>query len=265
MSGRVAGKVVLVTGGAMGLGEADARALAAEGAQVVLTDIDPEAGQAVADEIGGAFKHQDVSDEARWQEVIDEIRNEYGALHVLVNNAGIVIAGTVESQTYAQYRKQVEVMADSTFLGSKYAIPLMAASGGGSIINMASVVSKLAYSGTVGYAAAKGAIEGMTRSIAAHCLESGYRIRCNSIHPGVIDTPMVRNLARLVAEAAGENPAPPDVPDPRAQAGVVGHPHNIADTVVFLASDESSFITAQEFVVDGGMSMLPAPLPHAIQ
>ena len=265
MSGRVAGKVVLVTGGAMGLGEADARALAAEGAQVVLTDIDREAGQAVADDIGGAFKHQDVSDEARWREIIDEIRSEYGALHVLVNNAGIVIGGTVESQTYAQYRKQVEVMADSTFLGSKYAIPLMAASGGGSIINMASVVSKLAYSGTVGYAAAKGAIEGMTRSIAAHCLESGYRIRCNSIHPGVIDTPMVRNLGRMLAEAAGDNPEPPDVPDPSAQAGVVGHPHNIADIVVFLASDESSFITAQEFVVDGGMSMLPAPLPHAIQ
>ncbi len=265
MSGRVAGKVALVTGAAMGLGEADARALAAEGAQVVLTDIDREAGQAVADDIGGAFKHQDVSDEARWREIIDEIRNEYGALHVLVNNAGIVIGGTVESQTYAQYRKQVEVMADSTFLGSKYAIPLMAASGGGSIINMASVVSKLAYSGTVGYAAAKGAIEGMTRSIAAHCLESGYRIRCNSIHPGVIDTPMVRNLARLVAEAASENPEPSDVPDPTAQVGVVGHPRNVADLVVFLASDESSFITAQEFVVDGGMSMLPAPLPHALQ
>ncbi len=265
MTGRVAGKVVLVTGGAKGLGEADARALAAEGAQVVLTDIDREAGQALADEIGAVFKHQDVADEARWQEIIAEIKSEYGALHVLVNNAGLVIGGTVESQTYAQYRTQMEVMADSTFLGSKYAIPLMAASGGGSIVNMASVVSKLGYSGTVGYAAAKGAIEGMTRSIAAHCLESGYRIRCNSVHPGVIDTPMVRNLGRQVAEAALENPELFDVPDPTAQVGVVGHPHNIADLVVFLASDESSFITAQEFVVDGGMSMLPAPLPHALQ
>ena len=265
MSGRVAGKVVLVTGAAKGLGEADARALAAEGGQVVLTDIDREAGQAVADEIGAVFKHQDVSDEARWQEIVGEIKSEYGALHVLVNNAGIVLGGTVETQTYAEYRTQVEVMADSTFLGSKYAIPLMAASGGGSIVNMASVVSKLGYSGTVGYAAAKGAIEGMTRSIAAHCLESGYRIRCNSVHPGVIDTPMVRNLGRLVAEAALENPEQFDVVDPSTQVGVVGHPHNVADLVVFLASDESSFITAQEFVVDGGMSMLPAPLPHALQ
>ena len=265
MSGRVEGKIALVTGGAKGLGEADARALAAEGARVVLTDIDRQAGQAVAEDIGGVFKQQDVSDAGRWQQIVEEVDNEFGALHVLVNNAGLVIGGTVESQTYAQYRTQVEVMADSTFLGSKYAIPLMAASGGGSIINMASVVSKLGYSGVVGYAAAKGAIEGMTRSIAAHCLESGYRIRCNSIHPGVIDTPMVRNLGREVAEAARENAGHSDVPDPATQAGVVGHPQNVADLVVFLASDESSFITAQEFVVDGGMSMLPAPLPHALQ
>lgn len=265
MSGRVAGKIALVTGGAKGLGEADARALAAEGAQVVLTDVDREAGQAVADEIGGAFKHQDVTDEARWREIVNEIKSEYGALHVLVNNAGLVLAGTVESQTYAEYRTQVVVMADSTFLGSQCAIPLMAASGGGSIINMASVVSKLGYSGVVGYAAAKGAIEGMTRSIAAHCLESGYRIRCNSIHPGVIDTPLVRNLARQAQEAAAADPGQTDIPDPTAQAGVMGYPKNVADLVVFLASDESSFITAQEFVLDGGMSMLPAPLPHALQ
>jgi len=265
MAGRVAGKVALVTGGAKGLGEADARALAAEGATVVLTDVDSETGQAVADDIGCAFKHQDVTDEARWQELIGEIESEHGALQVLVNNAGIVIGGTVESQPYSDYRTQIEVMADSTFLGSKYAIPLMAASGGGSIINMASVVSKLGYSGVVGYAAAKGAIEGMTRSIAAHCLEAGHGIRCNSIHPGVIDTPMVRGLGRVVAETALENPDQADVPDPTAQAGVVGHPRNIADLVVFLASDESSFITAQEFVVDGGMSMLPAPLPHDVR
>ena len=266
MAGRVAGKVVLVTGGAKGLGEADARALAAEGARVMLTDIDREAGQAVADDIGGSFRHQDVTDEVRWREIIGAIENEYGALHGLVNNAGIVMAGTVESQTFVEYRKQVEVMADSTFLGCKHAIPLMAASGGGSIVNMASVVSKLGYSGVVGYAAAKGAIEGMTRSIAAHCLESGYRIRCNSIHPGVIDTPMVQNLGRLAAEAAAAaTPAQTEPPDPVAEAGVVGRPQNVADLVVFLASDESAFITAQEFVVDGGMSMLPATLPHALQ
>ncbi len=283
MTGRVAGKVALVTGGAKGLGEADARALAAEGAQVVLTDIDEQAGRGVADEIGGVFKHQDVTDAARWQQIIDEIRNRFGALHILVNNAGIVLPGTVESQTLAHYRAQMTVMAESTFLGSQSAIPLMAASGGGSIINMASVVSKLGYSGTVGYAAAKGAIEGMTRSIAAHCLESGYRIRCNSIHPGVIDTPMVQNLGILLEAAAAEAPAEkpgegatneaasseaaesPDLIDPVGDAGIVGHAHNIGDLVVFLASDESSFITAQEFVIDGGMSMLPAPLQNALQ
>ena len=265
MSGRVAGKVALVTGGAKGLGEADARALAAEGAQVVLTDVDQETSQAVADDIGAVFKHQDVTVEARWQEIIDEIRDEYGALHVLVNNAGIVLPGTIESQSYAQFRAQLAVSADGTFLGSKYAIPLMAASGGGSIINMASVVSKLAFSGVVSYAAAKGAVEGISRSIAAHCLESGYRIRCNSIHPGVTNTPMVQNFGRQMEEAGMSVAEPAEVPNPAAQMGVLGVPQNIADVVVFLASDESSFITAQEFVVDGGMSMLPAPLVHELQ
>ncbi|MXX28268.1 MAG: SDR family oxidoreductase [Gammaproteobacteria bacterium] len=264
MAGRVAGKVALVTGGAKGLGEADARALAAEGARVVLTDVDEAVGQAVADDIGAVFKPQDVTDEARWQTIIDEIQRDFGALHVLVNNAGIVLPGSIESQTYAQYQAQMTVMADGTFLGSKYAIPLMAASGGGSIINMASVVSKLAYSGVVSYAAAKGAIEGMSRSIAAHCLESGYRIRCNSIHPGVINTPMVQNFGAQAGDVAVDVPQPPEGPLP-AEAGVLGTPRNIADLVVFLASDESAFITAQEFVIDGGMSMLPAPLVHELQ
>lgn len=264
MSGRVAGKVVLVTGGAKGLGEADARALAAEGAQVVLTDVDLEAGQAVAADIGAVFKHQDVTDETRWQEIVGAIKAEFGALHVLVNNAGIVHPGTIESQTFAHYRAQLAVSADATFFGSKYAIPLMAESGGGSIVNMASVVSKVGFSGVIGYAAAKGAIEGMTRSIAAHCLESGYRIRCNSIHPGIINTPMVQNFGRQMEDAQFELPESINAADV-TEAPVLGHPHNIADLVVFLASDESAFITAQEFVVDGGMSALPAPLVHKLQ
>lgn len=264
MDGRVAGKVALVTGGAKGLGEADSRALAAEGARVILTDVDSQGGMSVADEIGGIFKHQDVTDEARWQEIIAEIKDEYGALHVLVNNAGIVLPGTVESQTYDEYKAQVAVSADATFLGSKYAIPLMAASGGGSIINMASIASKLAYSAIVGYAAAKGAVEGMSRSIAAYCLESGFKIRCNSIHPGSIDTPMVRNFGQQAEQAGITAPSQDEVPDP-AQAGVLGFPRNVADLVVFLASDESVFITAQEFLIDGGMSMIPAPLVHELQ
>ncbi len=264
MAGRVEGKVALVTGGAKGLGEADSRALAAEGARVILTDIDSQAGKSVADEIGGVFKHQDVTDAACWQEIISEIKDEYGALHVLVNNAGIVIPGTIESQTYENYKAQVVVSADATFLGSKYAIPLMAKSGGGSIINMASIASKLGYSAIVGYAAAKGAVEGLSRSIAVHCLESGYKIRCNSIHAGTIDTPMVRNFGQEASDVVIVAPGEVDEPNP-AQAGVLGLPHNIADLVVFLASDESIFITAQEFVVDGGMSMLPAPLVHELQ
>ncbi len=266
MVGRVEGKIALITGAAKGLGEADARALAAEGARVILTDVDAEAGTKVADEIGGIFKQQDVTNEARWQEIIAEIKSEFGALHVLVNNAGIVLPGTIEEQSFKQYQLQMAVSANATFLGSKYAIPLMAESGGGSIINMASVASKLAYSAIVGYAAAKGAVEGMTRSIAAHCLESGYKIRCNSLHPGTINTPMVQNFGRQTEDFAVVAPPHPDMQAPNpAEAGVLGTPQNIADVVVFLASDESAFITAQEFVIDGGMSMIPAPLVNALQ
>ena len=266
MAGRVEGKVALVTGAAKGLGEADARALAAEGAKVIVTDIDSDAGAAVARETGGVFKHQDVTSEARWQEIIAEIKAEFGALHVLVNNAGIVLPGTIEDQSFKHYQLQMAVSADATFMGSQCAIPLMAASGGGSIINMASVASKLAYSGIVGYAAAKGAVEGMSRAIAAHCLESGYRIRCNTLHPGTINTPMVQNFGRQTEDFTVVAPADPGDNAPNAaEAGVLGIPQNIANVVVFLASDESAFITAREFVIDGGMSMLPAPLVHELQ
>ncbi len=266
MAGRVEGKVALVTGAAKGLGEADARALAAEGARVILTDVDTQAGARIAGEIGGVFKQQDVTDEARWQTIIAEIKGEFGALHVLVNNAGIVLPGTIENQSFKRYQLEIAVSANGTFLGCKYAIPLMSESGGGSIINMASVASKLAYSAIVGYAAAKGAVEGMTRSIAAHCLESGYKIRCNSLHPGTINTPMVQNFGRQSEDFTVAAAPDPDTEAPNeAEVGVLGVPRNIANVVVFLASDESAFITAQEFVIDGGMSMLPAPLVNALQ
>ena len=186
-------------------------------------------------------------------------------MHVLVNNAGIVLPGSIESQTYAQYRAQLAVSADGTFLGCKYAIPLMAASGGGSIINMASVVSKLAYTGVVSYAAAKGAIEGMSRSIAAHCLESGYRIRCNSIHPGIIDTPMVQNFGPPAGEAESDVPQPPEGARP-CRGGRAGHSaeHRRSGGVPGVGRIRLHK-PPQEFVIDGGMSMLPAPLTHRLQ
>jgi len=255
--GRVEGKVAIVTGGAMGLGEADARVLAREGARVVVTDVNRELGAKVAEQIGGEYRFHDVTDEAQWQQLIAHVGARYGALHILVNNAGIVEPGTIESQTYAEYKRQMAVSADGTFLGCKYAVPLIAKSGGGSIVNMASIASKRGVHSVTAYCAAKGAVEALSRAVAVHCLTQKNGVRCNSIHPGSIDTPMVRGIgAKMVAAGmvTADNQAPP-----RQQR--LGEPIDIANLVLFLASDESKFITGQEFVPDGGVSAVMAPFP----
>jgi len=255
--GRVEGKVAIVTGGAMGLGEADARVLAREGARVVVTDVNRELGAKVAEQIGGEYRYHDVTDEAQWKQLIADVGARHGALHILVNNAGIVEPGTIESQTYAEYKRQMAVSADGTFLGCKYAVPLMAKSGGGSIVNMASIASKRGVHTVTAYCAAKGAVEALSRAVAVHCLTQKNGVRCNSIHPGSIDTPMVRGIgAKMVAAGmvTADNQAPP-----RQQR--LGEPIDIASLVLFLASDESKFITGQEFVPDGGVSAVMAPFP----
>ncbi len=257
--GRVDGKVAIVTGGAMGLGEADARVLAREGARVVVTDVDRERGAAVAKEIGGTYRFHDVTDEGQWQALIAEVERTHGGLHVLVNNAGIVEPGTIESQSYAEYKRQMAVSADGTFLGCKYAVPLIAKSGGGSIVNMASIASKRGVHTVTAYCAAKGAVEALTRAIAVHCLVQKNNVRCNSIHPGSIDTPMVRGIGAKLAAAGLIDAQGPTSPPPRAQR--LGEPNDIANLVLFLASDESKFITGQEFVPDGGISAVMASFP----
>ncbi len=257
MAGRLAGKVAIVTGGAKGLGAADARLLAKEGAKVVLTDVD-SAGEALAKDIGAEFQRHDVTDEAAWAALIDGVMVRHGRLDVLVNNAGIVLPGTILTQTTEQYRKQMAVSVDGTFFGCKYAIPAMAKSGGGSIINMASTASKRGYAPVVAYSAAKGAVEGITRSVAAFCIGAKNGVRCNSIHPGTIDTPMVANFGRAMIDA-GLAPAPTgqNAPDPN-----LGRPEDIGNLVVFLASDEAKFLNGQEFVADAGATALPGELPR---
>ena len=193
---RLAGKIAIITGAAKGLGEADARLFAEEGATVILTDMDVKNGQRVANEIGknAEFQQQDVCDENRWIELIGDVVARHGKLDILVNNAGIVHAGNIETQTTEEYRQIMAVSSDGTFFGSKHAVLAMKETGGGSIINMASVASLRGESNVLAYCAAKGAVEGMTRGIAVHCVLSGYNIRCNSIHPGTIWTPMVKNI-----------------------------------------------------------------------
>ena len=251
--GRVTGKVALITGAASGLGKADALRLAEEGASVILTDID-DAGETVADEISQAtgqtarFYHQDVSDEARWREIIAEVEKEFGGLDVLVNNAGIAIVATPESTTLEQFRLTNAIMSEGVFLGCKAAIPAMKRRGGGSIINMASVASHLGYPVFFAYSAAKGAVRSMTKSIAVHCQMNGYNIRCNSIHAGAIDTPMVHStFAQL-----GLGSPDPDRKDAAVPVGV-GRPEDVANLVLYLASDESRFMNGAELLLDNAL------------
>jgi len=253
--GRVKGKVALITGAASGLGMADARRLAEEGASVVLTDVN-EDGAAVAKTIAadtGAetlFLHQDVSDPDRWTEVVAATEERFGGLDVLVNNAGIVIVATPESTTLEQFRKTNAVMSEGVFLGCQAVIPAMTRRGGGSIINMSSIASHLGYPVFFAYTAAKGAVRSMTKSLAVHCQMNGYRIRCNSIHAGAIDTPMIQGA---FAEMGMDAPDP-DAENPDDPAGV-GKPEDVANLVLYLASDESRFMNGAELVLDNALSI----------
>jgi len=251
--GRLDGKVAIITGAAKGLGEADARMFAREGATVILTDMDSENGERVAAEIGDAaeFHLQDVREEQGWEKLVSDVVSRHGKLDILVNNAGVVQPGTIETQTADEWRFVMAVSADGTFFGCKHAVPAMRASGGGSIINMASIASVQGEPIVVAYAAAKGAIESMTRSVAVHCANNKYNIRCNSVHPAGILTPMVVGIGEMLE---GRNDLRPDSDGPAPSA--LGEPDDIANTVLFLASDESKFINGAAIRVDNAKSVV---------
>ncbi len=246
--GKMDGKVALITGGASGLGAEDARVLAREGASVVITDMQEDLGQRVAAEIPNCiFLQHDVRDETRWAEVVAETLRRFGRLDTLVNNAGLVRFGTVEAMSWDDYKLQTDVMAGGTFLGCKAALPHMSRDGSGSIINMASVGGIKGISAIPAYAAAKAGIIGMTRSIAVHCREQVYRIRCNSISPGGIVTPMTAQaLAELPEGNAGLE---------QAQNHGMGQPSDIANMVLYLACEDGRHITGTNIVIDNGETM----------
>ncbi|HIF97516.1 MAG TPA: SDR family oxidoreductase [Myxococcales bacterium] len=247
--GRVEGKVAIVTGAASGLGAADARLLAAEGASVVMTDINVEAGEAIAREIGAEFFEHDVSHEPSWRQLIAETVERLGGLDILVNNAGIAIIADIENTTSEIWRRTLAVHLDGTFFGCHHALPAMAASGGGSLINMSSTAALVGIAPYLAYSAAKGGIRSMTKAIAAHCRSRRNNVRCNSVHPGSIDTPMVHAaLDGLGGPKSNGEHFPEDV---RRRLGL-GEAVDVAQLVLFLGSDESKHISGAEMVIDNG-------------
>jgi NAD(P)-dependent dehydrogenase (short-subunit alcohol dehydrogenase family) len=254
MSGRVAGKIVLVTGAASGIGLASAAACAREGAVVIITDVNAKEGEAqaqrlAADGLAVEYVQQDVSSEADWRRVVDGILVRHGCLDVLVNNAGIAVIAPIEQETLAGWRRTQAVNMEGVFLGTREAVRAMKG-GSGSIVNVSSIEGLVGEPMVPAYNASKGGVRLLTKSVALYCARQRYRIRVNSVHPGYVATPLVTNAIGVL---------PPDQAAAlqqdllgRIPMGRFGEPREIANVVLFLASDESSYMTGSELVVDGG-------------
>lgn len=247
--GRLEGKVAIITGGAMGIGCAISSLFSQEGAIVIVTDIAQSIGQNLVEtfENKGLFIKHDVSSPNDWNNVRDQVLSKFGRIDILVNNAGIQIPASIEDAKFEDWRKIQAVNADGTFLGCQMAVRAMK-SNGGSIINIASVASHSGEAGGAAYSASKGAIRSLTKSIAVHCQNNNYGIRCNSIHPGVIDTPMVRDMR----EQMGLEPKSPNA----------GNPMQIAYAALYLASDEAQLVNGAELLVDAARTITP-PMPRS--
>jgi 3(or 17)beta-hydroxysteroid dehydrogenase len=259
--GRLAGKVALVTGAGAGLGRATALRLAEEGARVVLTDVDQESVHEAAREIGrGALAlGHDVTSEKRWQEVVAQLRDWHGRLDVLVNNAGIEIGDRPqdpEHQSLEDFRRIERVNLEGVFLGCRHSIPLLRESGGGSILNVSSIAAFVGTPLFAAYGATKAGVMQLTKSVAAYCARGGMRIRCNSVHPGMIVTAMMRSLwARLERELGVPQAETEKLFIGKVPLGEFQQPVDIANAVLFLATDEARFITGVHLPVDGGFTI----------
>ena len=248
MSERLKDKVALITGGAQGLGKEMAKSMLAESAHVIIADINEVKLVEAAKELSCSHLLLDVTKEEQWQSVIKQITDDTGSLNILVNNAGIGGGGDVEMTNSETWDLVHRVNLDSVFLGCKYALPLMRESGNGSIINISSMSGIVASHNTAAYNSSKAAVRHLSKSVALHCAKSTNLVRCNSIHPVFTRTAMVQSMIDSAPERDIENKLIQQIPIRK-----LAEPIDIANAAVFLASDESSFITGTEIVVDGGL------------
>ena len=262
MTGRIEGKIALVTGAAQGLGEATARLFAREGARVAVTDINfagvSTLAEALNAEYGGcalAIRH-DVTREDQWADALAATKRHFGGLHVLVNNAGIGLTKDFETITLDEWRRVHAIDLDGVFLGCKQAIPLIARTvketgQGGSIVNISSISGIIAGHNMAAYNSAKAAVRHLSKSVALHCAKKGYNIRCNSVHPVFIATPILDGLVERLGHEEAYAKLGRQVP-----LGHIGEPDDVAYAVLYLASDESKFVTGAELKIDGGISAM---------
>ena len=257
-NGRVAGKKAFITGAAQGLGAAAARKLASEGAKVSLADVNVEGAKAVAAEInaahgeGTAFAFAlDVTQEDQWISALEAANAAMGGISVLVNNAGISRGGNIEQLSFEDWKLVMSVNVDSVFLGTKHALKYMRENQPGSIVNISSIAGLIAAHNSPVYNASKAGVWLLSKGIGLHCAKQGLNIRSNSIHPTFIDTPILDPIRQAFGKEVGEGKLGRQIP-----LGHIGEPDDIANAVLYLASDESKFMTAAELKLDGGISAM---------
>lgn len=251
--GRFSGKVVLITGAAKGLGFATAKRFAEEGAKVAITDRDVEGGKAAAAELGGnaVFLEQDVADEGSWAQVFDAVSKQFGSVDIVVNNAGIGHFETIETMSYDRWLKTIDVNLNGVFLGTKIAVERLKPRGG-AIVNVASIEGLIGDPALPAYNASKGAVRIFTKSTAILCARSGYNIRVNSVCPGFVETKLVSDALTALGDEAADAAATGTIA--RIPMGRFGRPEEIAAAIAFLASDDASYMTGSDLVVDGGFT-----------